>query len=464
LAPQTNLTTAGGPGGGEAPPPMPDAPIFLHGAEYAGRTAREKLGDVRAELAKKGADCCVVCGLEDVAWLLNVRGGDIRNTPVAYAFCFVAGDGATLYIDPSKAPPDVAGALAEDGVSLAPPDALYARLAGLPAGTRLLYDPRKLNCRLFGHIPAGVERVAGREPTVALKAVKNATEIARYRECQARDGAAMARFLMWAEGAVAPGKPAVTEWDASAALAGFRAASPMCRGDSFDAIVAYGPNGAMMHYAPQPGASAELAPRGLMVVDSGGQYPDGTTDVTRTLALGPLTDEERRDFTLTLKSHIALASARFLYGATGPHLDSIARKVMWDNAMDYKCGTGHGVGYYLSVHEGPQSLSMRPDASARLEEGMVVSIEPGVYRAGKHGVRIENLARVRFDLENEFGRFLRFEMLSFCPIARAAIDRSMLEPKEAAWLDEYHRATYDAVAPLLGEAERAWLAEATRPL
>ena len=257
---------------------------------------------------------------------------------------------------------------------------------------------------------------------------------------------------------------AISEWDASLALSRFRAQAPECRGDSFNAIVAYGANGAMMHYAPKPGASSQIRGSGLMVVDSGGHYGGGTTDITRTIVLGETTAEERSDFTLTLKSHIALASARFLYGATGAHVDSIARKVMWDNGLDYKCGTGHGIGSYLSVHEGPQSISMRAGTGARLEENMIVSIEPGVYREGRHGVRIENLARIAEDITNEFGRFLRFETLTFCPIGLAGVEPAMLTEFERKWLNGYHAAVYGKLSPLLGEPERAWLARETRPI
>ena len=532
----------------EGRPSMPDAPIFIHEARYAGKSVAEKLGDVRRELRRRGASCTLIAGLEDVAWLYNIRGDDIMNLPVAYAYAFVsdgareaayggagggglqdaaptghredANDGAgvaELYIDAAKVPADVREELRANGVCVKCESDLQARLESLGASECISCDMGKINKWLHSRIPSRARIVNGEEPTILLKAIKNETELRGHRESQILDGAAMARFLMWiereagitdsnagecADGAVvknadaengeiaaksagniaddvvvkctgecaddAGAPPAMdgglNEWDAVLALRRFRAMSDECRGDSFGTIAGYGPNGAMMHYAPSEAANSPIRNSGLMVVDTGGQYPGGTTDITRTIVFGNTTLEERTDFTLTLKSHIALASARFLYGALGGHIDSIARKVMWDHGLDYKCGTGHGVGCYLSVHEGPQSISMRASGGARLEENMIVSIEPGVYREGRYGVRIENLARIAEDFTNEFGRFMKFEILSFCPIDLRGVETEMLNDAEREWLNNYHRDVYEKISPLLNEDERVWLANATRKI
>jgi Xaa-Pro aminopeptidase len=448
----------------EGRPELPRDPIFRHGPRYAGAAAAEKLEDVRGELRRRDATCALISGLDDIAWLFNIRGGDVPNLPVAYAFALVTGSSAELYIDLAKVPDEVAESLRAEGVAVVSRDELAGRVAALGGGERLAYDPHKLNFWLLSRAPAEVRRIPSDEPTLRLKAVKNDAEIRNHRECQARDGAAMVRFLIWLEREAAKPQPTVNEWDAALALRRFRSEQPENRGESFPSIVGYGPHGAMMHYAPDSTGGARIENRGLMVVDSGGQYLGGTTDITRTIVFRETTAEERRDFTLTLKAHISLASSRFLYGAAGPHIDAFARKVMWDHGMDYKSGTGHGIGSFLSVHEGPHSISLRAGSLVRLEENMFVSIEPGVYRDGKHGVRIENLARIREDFTNEFGRFLCFEILSFCPISLAGVEPDMLDGAEKVWLNDYHRAVYDTVAPLLGPDEREWLKNATRPL
>ena len=446
----------------ESRPSVPGAPIFCHDIRYTGKCAADKITGIRAALARRGAAYTLIAGLEDVAWLFNIRGSDIPNLPVAYAYAFISPGAAELYIDPEKATQDVIDQLAQQGVCVFDAALTAARLEGLHQGDCISIDPNKVSIWLRRKIPDGVRIVEADEPTLAAKAIKTGAELQGHRDCQLWDGAAMARFLMWVEAGARSGED-ISEWDAVVALRRFRGQCAENRGDSFDAIAGYGPNGAMMHYAPAADAAAKIHNAGLMVVDSGGQYPGGTTDITRTVVFDEVTDEERRDFTLTLKSHIALASARFLYGATGGQIDSIARKVMWDHGLDYKCGTGHGVGAYLSVHEGPQSISMRAAATGvRLEENMIVSIEPGVYREGKHGVRIENLARIVEDYTNGFGRFMRFETLSFCPISLNGIEPGLLSGAEREWLNSYHRAVYEKIAPLLDEAERKWLAHATR--
>ena len=444
-------------------PGPPAEPIFSHDLRYAGKPASEKVDDIRAELRRRGATYALICGLEDVAWLFNFRGGDMPYLPVAYGFALISPDGAELYINPEKVPAEVAAGLAGQGVAVAGAEKLAARLESLGAGDKISCDPHKLNKWLRSRIPQCAGVIYADEPTLLPKAIKNAAELRGHREAQLQDGAAMARFMMWVEREARSGRE-LNEWDAVLEMSRLRLLGKDCLGDSFRTIAGYGPNGAMMHYAPAESACAAVRNAGLMVVDSGGQYPGGTTDVTRTVAFDCVSDEERRDFTLTLKSHIALASARFLYGAAGCHVDSIARKVMWDHGLDYKCGTGHGVGCCLSVHEGPHSISMKAGNAVRLEENMIVSIEPGVYREGKHGVRTENLAAIIEDFTNEFGRFMRFEILSFCPIDLRGVMPEMLDAAEREWLNGYHRAVYEKISPLLDTEEREWLAGATRAI
>jgi Xaa-Pro aminopeptidase len=446
-------------------PALPDVPVFLHGLQYAGAPASEKIAAVRREMAKCGASHAIVAGLEDVAWLFNIRGGDIPNLPVAYAYAMLSGSEANIYVEPAKVPAGARAALESEGVAIRgySDGSLESDLGSLPRGARVCCDHGKLNALLAGRIGKNAACVPAQELTMRLKAIKNEAEIQNCRVCHERDGAAMVKFLIWLERAVKRG--ALRELDAAEKLRGLRAAVPDNRGESFAPIVGYGPHGAMMHYAPDGGGGAQIADEGLMVVDSGGQYLGGTTDITRTVVFGSVTDEQKYDFTMTLKAHIALASARFLYGASGVSLDAIARKVMWDEAMDYKSGTGHGVGSFLSVHESPPSISMRPESMlSRLEENMIVSIEPGVYREGRHGVRTENLARVVRDVSNEFGKFMRFEIVSYCPISLRGIDEAMLDGKEKSWLNSYHGIVYKKLAPLLDAGERAWLALNTRPI
>jgi len=444
-------------------PDVPAGKIFCHDIKYAGKHASAKIDEVRAALRGKGADCALIAGLEDVAWLYNIRGSDMPLLPVVYACAFVSPDSAELYIDREKTDDGVVSYLAGQGIHVRAPGDLQTRLEGLKTGGRICCDPKKTSVELRRYIPDGVEVVYAAEPTIMLKAIKNEAEIRGHREAQIWDGAAMARFMIWIEKKAESGE-AFTEWDASKELTRLRALSPESRGDSFNTIAGYGPNGAMMHYGPSESKSALIKNAGFMVVDSGGQYPGGTTDVTRTIVFGRTTPEERSDYTLTLKSHIALASARFLYGAAGSHIDSIARKVMWDHGLDYKCGTGHGIGCYLSVHEGPQSVSMRTQGGERLEPDMIISIEPGVYREGKHGVRIENLVRITDDFTNEFGRFLHFETLTFVPICLEGVEKDMLDGGEREWLNAYHRDVYEKISPLLDGYERAWLKNATRAI
>ena len=445
-------------------PPLPDDVIFCHEMKYAGVTAKEKINDVRIGMKRQNAEYALISGLEDICWLMNFRGNDIPYLPVAYAFAFISDKEAHLYIESHKIPEEMKDAFMLDGISVFELDAITKTLQALPEGTSLLYDANKTNCWLYSALAKGIRKLPDEELTVKLKALKNPVEIQNYRECQIRDGVAMVRFLIWLEKEIEVKDGLLKEWDVVCKIKELRAKVLHNRGESFGTIVGYGPNGAMMHYAPTEKDCSALYNKGLMVVDSGGQYLDGTTDITRTIAFKECTAEEKKDFTLTLKAHISLASARFLYGATGQQIDVVARKIMWDEGLDYKSGTGHGVGYFLGVHEGPQSISMRAQNTARLEENMIVSIEPGVYKEGKHGVRIENIARICEDFCNECGRFMKFEILSLCPISFSGIDIALLDEKEKLWLNAYHKKVFELLSPFLDEAEAAWLKRSTKAI
>jgi len=476
-------------------PPLPAGGFWELPLEYAGESAESKRARVLAEAAKAGTDSALICSPDAVAWLTNTRGSDIPYAPVACRTQLVTADDAGAA---RRAPAAPAGASGPSGAAAAAADRTPAA-GGAPApGPRLLYDPRVTSVATYQALPADVVPVEGAEPTWRLKAVKNHAELANLRRAMEADGRTLVRFLMWLEASVgAPAiasappviaseaKQSITETDAAAKLAALRAADPCCIGESFAPICAYGQNAAIVHYHAVRGREAALEPHGLFVVDTGGHYYGrdpgtglpvcGTTDITRTIALtrragdaGALTPEARRDFTLVLKAHIAFATLRFRHGATGAHLDALARRPLWDRGMDYAHGTGHGVGYLLNVHESPPSVSGSPDASidekARVEADMVLSNEPGLYCEGKYGIRIENLVRPYVDESNEFGTFLRFETLSLCPISRDAIDAFLLTDEETQWLDAYHAEVYARLSPGLTEPERAWLRAATAPI
>ncbi len=443
-------------------PAVPATPVFVHEVLYAGLAPAEKIAGIRARMADERVGQYLVSALDCIAWIFNLRGADVKNNPFTIAYARIGAEDVTLFVDGAKLDEAVRVHLASNGVTVAPYDAVLPAIAELPSGTRVAYDPKRTNAALARALPAGCEAVETEDFAMKAKALKNAVEVDCLRRCHARDGAAMVRFLMWLEKAVADmaagGEP-VTELDVMDTLRTLRAALPLNRGESFDTIAAYGPNAAMMHYTATEESHAVLEPKGLLLVDCGGQYLDGTTDTTRTVALGPISDEERRCCTLTLKSHIALARAIFLEGSTGSNLDVLARMPMWQQGMDYKCGTGHGVGFFLSVHEGPQGFSQAHNPN-KLEPGMILTNEPGVYKAGRFGIRTENTMLVVPAFETEDGSFRKFDVISCCPIDVRTLDLGMLTQEERAWLNDYHAFVQTQVAPHLDAAEAAWLAVA----
>ena len=442
-------------------PALSDKPVWeLTGC---GLTREEKLTRLREKMAEQNAAYLLLTSLTEIAWALNLRGGDVACTPVFLSFLLIGRDDAQLCIQPQAVPADIAEKLTACGVTLRPYGGIYDLLRGLPAGTRVMADSATANYRIMESL-SHAEVLDQPSPAVWLKACKTKEETDHFRAAHVKDGAALCRFLFWLKTCV--GKEPVTELSAAAKLAAFRAQQPDFLDLSFETIAGYGPHGAIVHYDPTPETDVPLRPEGLLLVDSGAHYLQGTTDVTRTVALGPVTDEERTMFTLVLKGHLALSAARFPHGVTGENLDVLARLPLWERGLDYNHGTGHGVGYILSVHEGPQNFRWRSPDGRRypLEEGMVISNEPGYYAAGKFGIRHENLVLVRTGETTEYGQFLYLEPLTMAPFDRDAIDVSLLTEQELAQLNDYHRRVYDTVSPLLPAEEQAWLAQATAPL
>jgi Xaa-Pro aminopeptidase len=446
-------------------PGRPTAPVFAHEGAYAPVSRADKLQHVRTAMRRTGASHHLVSSLDDIAWLTNLRGADVDYNPVFLAHLLIEDSRATLFVDAAKLPAPVKAALAADGVSVADYATAVAALAALPDGATLLLDPARVVVAILEGLPEGVRQIHGPAPSTAAKARKTPEELEHIRHAMRRDGAALARAFRRIETGVAAGEP-LTELDVDTIVREARAAQDGFVGESFSTIAGYQANGALPHYRATEAGFSPLAAKGLLLVDSGGQYLGGTTDITRVLALGPVTDEQRRDSTLVLKGMIALSRARFPKGASGPQLDALARAPLWAAGMDFGHGTGHGVGYFLNVHEGPHGI--RPPvaggALVPLEPGMITSIEPGLYKAGRYGIRHENLAVVTQADETEFGEFYAFETLTLCPFDRRGLEPRLLEPSERAWLDDYHATVRAALWPLLDGDDRAWLEWHCAPL
>ena len=447
-------------------PALPHAPVYEHSLDYAGTSRAEKFDKLRNAMRKQHATHHLVSSLDDIAWLTNLRGSDVECNPVFLAHLLVEASGqATLFVDRDKLKDDVVAALDADGIRIANYATLGDSLGELKAGDTLLFDPAHVVSDVLKAVAAEVKRIEGPNPSTAFKAIKTENELAHIREVMRRDGAALARAFRRLEERLIAGMTQ-TELDVDTLLRDERSAQPEYVGESFATIAGYMENGALPHYRATPQAHNTLQRHGLLLVDSGGQYLGGTTDITRVLALGPTTAEQRRDATLVMKGMIALSRARFPKGASGPQLDALARAPLWAAGMDYGHGTGHGVGYFLNVHEGPHSV--RPPVSGAalvaLEPGMITSIEPGLYKPARHGIRHENLAVVVEADQTEFGEFYAFETLTLCPFDRRALEPSLLSPDERAWLDDYHATVRAALSPLLEDADLAWLEKHCAPL
>ena len=444
-------------------PAMPATPAWLLGTEYAGLSAAQKLEQVRTQLQKQQADSLVVTRLDSVAWLLNLRAADIECTPFAVAYCLVTKDKATLFINQARLEPAAAQGLAQQGVEVQNYEDILDAIAQYSQPSAVLVDKAGTNWAVYQALEQNpnLTLLPGTDPIQALKGIKNPVEIANIKKAHIKDGVAMVRFQMWLEQQMAAGNP-ITEVDVDAKLLELRAAQPGNLGASFGTIAAYGANAAMMHYHATPEACATLEPKGFLLVDSGGQYMDGTTDITRTYALGQLTQQEREFYTYVLKSHVDLAKVQFLAGCTGGNLDIMARAAVWQHGIDYRCGTGHGVGFLGGVHEGPHNL--RITNQVVFEPGMIVTNEPGIYEEGLVGIRIENELLCEERVKNQYGQFLGFEAVTYCPIDLTPVCTELLTRDEVEWLNNFHAMVYTTLAPHLTSEETAWLAEKTKAL
>ena len=436
-------------------PAIPENPVVIHPLEYAGEPIREKLVRIRKALREKHADGMLMAALDDIAWTLNLRGSDVHCSPVFVSYLLISTTEVTLYINKVKLTPEVMSYLQAEGVGVKPYNQVKQGLKDY-FEYNILLDGNEVNYTLYKTVER--EIVDASSPVPLMKAVKNEREIAGFRSAMLKDGIAMVKFLKWLKPAVeAAGQ---TEMSVERKLTALKAEQPLFRGLSFDTIVGYEEHGAIVHYEAIPETDTTLHPKGLLLIDSGTQYQDGTTDVTRTIALGPLTEEQKRVYTLVLKGHIDLQLLHFPDGASGTQLDAIARRPLWQAGMNFLHGTGHGVGCYLNCHEGPHQIRMEW-IPARLQAGMTVTDEPGVYLGGRFGVRIENTLLVVPAEETECGRFLGFETLTLCPIETSPIIKELMTPEEIQWLNDYHSMVYGRLSPYLNEDEKAWLRKAT---
>lgn len=442
-------------------PSIPMTEVFNHELRYAGRSTKEKLENVRAQMEKKSVDTFICGSLDDIAWLCNVRANDVHCNPVTISYVAVEKNSAYLFIESNKVPENVVNTLRENGIEIKPYDDVFEYASSLPMGNRVFVDPRKTNRRLYDSIPKICEIEEGTNITTVLKAVKNEVEIESLKKCNIKDGTAVVKFLYWLDKNI--GKIDIDEVTVAEKLESFRAEQEDFKGPSFDTIAGYKEHAAMCHYKASKESAYKLEPRSMILIDSGGQYLDGTTDITRTIVLGEITEEEKNDFTLVLRGHINLAMTKFMYGTTGHALDVLARQALWNKCLDFNHGTGHGVGFFLNVHEGPQNIGSVYNSVA-LEEGMLMTNEPGIYVEGKHGIRLENDILVQRHCVNNFGKFMRFDALTLAPFDLRGINVDMLTYEEKSYLNEYHKNVFEKISSNLTEEEKEWLKEATREI
>ncbi len=440
-------------------PLIPVNPVEEYPLTYAGEAASVKIARIRQALRKLHADGMLMAALDDIAWTLNLRGTDVHCSPLFVSYLLISSTAVTLYINKEKLTPEVVAYLRGEGIGV---DAYENVQRGLKDyfEYNILLDPDEVNYTLFNTVTREV--IEAESPVKRMKTIKNDTEIAGFKQAMLKDGIAMVKFLYWLDKQLSEGET-LTEISVSDELASLRAEQTLFRGLSFDTIAGYEAHGAIVHYESTPETDVPLRPEGLLLLDSGAQYLDGTTDLTRTIALGPVTEEQRKVYTLVLKGHIQLELCKFPSGTSGTQIDVLARKDMWRVGMNYLHGTGHGVGSYLNVHEGPHQIRMEWKP-APLVAGMTVTDEPGIYLAGKFGVRIENTLLVTYYNETEFGKFLKFEPLTLCPIDKKPIIKEMMLPEEIEWLNQYHRRVFEQLSPRLDDNEMEWLQEACAPL
>lgn len=443
-------------------PPMSQKPVWELSESYAGRSRRDKLAELKAAVEKQGADTYILTSLDDLCWLLNIRGDDVACCPVVLGDLLMDASGFHLYVDETKFSPELQERLKADGVDLRPYLRLYQDVTNIPDTATVLIDPDKVNYAIFRSIRGQV--LEGENPTVHPKGVKTEAEQKNEILAHIKDGVALTRFMKWLKDNV--GKAEITEISAARRLEQFREEMEHYLGPSFDPIMGYGDHGAIIHYSATEETDRKVEPRSFLLSDTGGHYLEGSTDVTRTFVCGPLTQEMRHHYTAVLRGHLALGSAVFKSGVSGASLDILARKPLWDEMLDYNHGTGHGVGYLLSVHEGPQNIrySVNGSSGVKLEPGMITSNEPGLYLEGKYGIRLENLVLCVKREENEYGCFLGFQNLTMCPFELDAILPEEMTRQEKAALNTYHQMVYDNLSPWFSEEEKIWLKQATRAI
>lgn len=447
-------------------PAMSKQPAYLLDVKYAGRSRSDKLAELRRTMEEKKADSFILASLDDIAWLFNIRGNDVAHNPVVLSYAIVRKYECFLFIQEEAVSDEVRRELAQSQVMIRPYHSVYEYIASLPGTETVLLCKKRVNYAIWNSLHEGIRIVDEMNPTMLKKAVKNPVELANLRKSHLKDGVAVTRFMYWLKHQV--GKEEITEISASDYLESLRRESEGFLDLSFDTISAYQENAAMMHYSATPEHNAVLKPEGFLLVDSGGQYYEGTTDVTRTFVLGPICDEWKKHFTLVAKAMLNLANAKFLHGCTGINLDILARGPLWSLGIDYRCGTGHGVGYLLNVHEGPNGFRWKRvperDDQAVLEAGMVTTDEPGVYVENSHGIRTENELICKKAEENEYGQFMEFETITYVPIDLDGIDPAYLNEEDKKQLNAYHKLVFEKIAPHLSEEEAEWLREYTREI
>ncbi len=442
-------------------PPLPYSSAFDHPVEFSGKERSAKINEVREQMRRMNADYHLLTSNDDIMWLLNIRGNDLKYSPLLLSFALIGTEQILLFIDEAKIPTKLASAFDKLGIVILPYNEISEIVSSVTKGHSVLFNPQVTSVELFNSISNNSGTIEEISIPTRLKSIKNKTEIGNIANVMIRDGVALTKFFHWFSSN--HGREPMTENSLSDKLLEFRSQQKDFLGSSFATITAFNENSALPHYTPEEGCGAEIGERGLLLVDSGGQYLGGTTDITRTIPVGIPSSQQKKDFTLILKGHINLALAKFPNGTRGYQLDFIARRAMWGSGMNYAHGTGHGVGYCLNVHEGPQSISPA-DNKTVIEAGMLTSNEPAIYREGEYGIRIENLILCYEDEETEFGQFLRFDTVSLCYLEKSLIDRSVLDQKEIEWLNSYHSEVYDKLSPHLTSEEKIWLKEKTEPL
>lgn len=447
-------------------PALSKKPLFLLEEKYTGKSTKEKMADLRKAMKDEGANVHILTSLYDIAWLLNIRGGDIESVPVVLSYLVLTEEECLWFLQEEIVTPEIRSYLEENKITTKPYDAVYEYVPQLPADSVVLMDGGAVNYRISSSLDKKIKVVDKPNPTELMKAIKNKTEVDNTRMAHVKDGVAFTKFMYWLKTNI--GKIPMTEISASDYLEARRREQDNFIEPSFETICAYGANAAMMHYAATPETDTELKPEGFLLVDSGGHYFEGTTDITRTMTLGPITDEMRLYFTAVCRSNLNLANAKFLYGCTGLNLDILSRGPLWEMGIDYKCGTGHGVGYVLNVHEGPNGFRWRvvPERhdNGTLEEGMITTDEPGVYLEGKYGIRTENELVCHKAEKNEYGQFMCFENITYAPIDLDAIDSELMTGREKKLLNDYHKMVYETLSPYMTEEENEWLKHYTRAI